>query len=124
VIFGIEKLISTKTLSTMIACPRSYGIIVNKSFTATENIDDDYVVDPLTGKPMAKEQLMWFFKKGDVILSNEPRAVKHSFHKIFSENDLRNGGVPIYAYDADDIPERFAHSRNGKLKFIGRYSML
>jgi len=112
VIFGIEKLNSEKSLATMIPCPRSYGITVSKPFTATDHGQNELVMDPVTRRPMAKDQLMWFIKKGDVILSNEPRIVEQSFAKIFSENDLRRGEIPIYAYDDDDIPDRFAHSWN------------
>ena len=108
----------------MIACPRSYGITVSKPFTAIDHSKNELSVDPVTGKPMAKDQLMWFIKKGDVILSNEPRIVEESFAKIFSENDLRRGEIPIYAYDDDDIPERFANARNGKFILIGHSSMI
>ena len=106
------------------ACPRSYGVSVSESFSEIRHNDQDHFVDPLTKKSMAKEQLMWLIKKGDLILSDEPRVVKQSFTKNFSEMDLRKGTIPIYAYYDDDIPGRFANSQNGKLIFSGHCSML
>ncbi|KAH0538333.1 hypothetical protein FGG08_005068 [Glutinoglossum americanum] len=110
-IFGIEKSTS-KVLSAMSACPRSYGVSVSQSFSEIQHDDQDYFVDPLTKTPMAKEQLMWLIKKGDLILSDEPKVVKQWFTKIFSETGPREGKIPLYAYSEDDIPERTFDSQN------------
>ena len=73
---------------------------------------------------MAGEQLIWLIKKGDLILSDEPKVVKQQFTQNFPEMGLRKGKIPIYAYYDDDIPERFSDSQNGRLIFFGHCSML
>ena len=108
----------------MRACPRSYGVSVSESFSEIRHSRQDFVVDPITRTATAKEQLMWLIKKGDLILSDDPKVVKQQFTRCFSETDLRKGQMPIYAYDDDDIPERFSTSQDGKLIFFGRCSML
>ena len=110
VIFGIEK----PVLPTMSACPRSYGVSVSESFSEIHHGIRDRFVDLITEAPMAKEQLLWLIKKGDLILSDEPKVVTHIFNKSFTETELRAGTIPIYSYDDDDIPERFANSERGK----------
>ena len=108
----------------MNACPRSYGVSVSEPFSETRHRHQDLVVDPYTKAAMAKEQLMWLIKKGDLILSDDPKVVNQQFTKSFLETDLRKGQLPIYAYDNDDIPERSFNSQNGKLIFFGHCSML
>jgi len=61
---------------------------------------------------LAKEQLIWFIKKGDVILSDQPRVVKKWFSINFLATGPRMGRVPIYTYDDDDIPDRFSNAEN------------
>jgi hypothetical protein len=107
----------------MSACPRSYGVSVSESFSEIRHDDRDLVLDPLTKTPMAKEQLMWLIKKGDLILSNDPMVVKRGFTMNFSEMSPRKGIIPIYAYDYDDIPPRFCGAKNGRLIFFGHCSI-
>jgi hypothetical protein len=97
----------------MNACPRSYGVSVSESFSEIRHHPEDLVVDPITKTPIAKEQLMWLIKKGDLILSDKPEEIIQQFTKNFSETDQRKGEMRIYAYDDDDIPERFSISQNG-----------
>ena len=75
-------------------------------------------MDSTAGKPMAKEQLMWLIKKGDLILSANPAEVKQVFTKAFSETDARNGYLCIYTYGHDDIPNRLANAENGKFNIL------
>ena len=70
---------------------------------------------------MAKEQLMWLIKKGDLILSDQPKVVRRWFTMNFPENGPRRGTIPIYAYDDDDIPKRLGNSKNGKLNSSSSY---
>jgi hypothetical protein len=56
---------------------------------------------------MAKEQLLWLIKKGDLILSDEPKVVRQIFNKTFSKTEPRIGTIPIYSYDDHYPPERF-----------------
>ena len=108
----------------MNACPRSYGVSVSESFSEIRHHRDDLVVDPITKTPMAKEQLRWLIKKGDLILSDKPEEIKQQFTKNFLETGQRKGEMHIYAYDYDDIPERLSNSQNGELIFFGGCSML
>jgi hypothetical protein len=122
-IFGIEKSTS-RDLSKMSACPRSYGVSVSESFSEIRHNNRDHFVDPLTKTPMAKEQLIWLVKKGDLILSDETRVVKEWLTVKFLETTERRGNIPIYAYDDEDIPERLSTAQNGRLIFSGHCSML
>jgi len=99
----------------MSACPQSYGVSVSASYSHIEHHSQDQVVDSLTKTAMAKEQLMWLIKKGDLILSDQPKVVRRWFTMNFPEQGPRRGMIPIYAYDDDDIPERLGNSKNGKL---------
>jgi len=104
-IFGIEK----PVLPSMSACSRSYGVSVSESFSNIRHNVKDHFIHKV---PMAMEQLLWLIKKGDLILSNEPRVVKQNFSKSFSETETRTGTIPIYSYDDDDIPERIAYAQH------------
>jgi hypothetical protein len=111
VIFGIEK----PLLPSMSACSRSYGVSVTESFSDIRHNVKDCSVHPVAKVPMAEGQFLWLIKKGDLILSNEPKVVKQLFTKMFLEAEERTGTIPIYSYDDDDLPERFANAQCGKL---------
>lgn len=113
-IFGIEKP-NNKSLSAMSACVRSYGLSVNAPFSGVAHNTKDLVVDPLTNATMAKGQLKWLVKKGDLILSNRPKETSYTFTINFTETGSRKGNIPIYAYDGDDLPDRLSNSRSGML---------
>jgi len=106
-IFGIEK----PVLPAMSASSRSYGVSVSESFSEIRHSVQDRFVHPIARAEMAMEQLLWLIKKGDLILSDEPKVVKQRFAKNFSETDPRTGTLPIYSYDDKDIPERLANSQ-------------
>ena len=116
-LLGIEKSTS-RALCTMTACPRSYGISVSEIFSEILHDARDRFKDPITNTPMAKEQLKWLIKKGDVVLSDQPKMARRWFTIAFQENGLRNGTIPIYSYDYDDLPERSGDSLNGKPRVI------
>ncbi|KAH6724439.1 hypothetical protein DL95DRAFT_464978 [Leptodontidium sp. 2 PMI_412] len=108
-IFGIEKSTNTASLSVMTACDRSYGIAMFVPFSEVEHHEKDYFLDPLTKTAMAKEQLKWLIKKGDLILSDEPKEVRAGpIDFNFTENSSRRGTIPIYSYDGKDTPDRLA----------------
>lgn len=99
----------------MKACPRNYGVSVSELFSEIRHHHDDVRVDPITKKPIAREQLLWLIKKGDLILSDKSQEIKQEFTKIFSPSSVRKGELPIYSYDDDDIPGRLSISQNGEL---------
>jgi hypothetical protein len=114
-IFGIEKS-ANKALSAMSACSRSYGVASDVPFSNVLHDKRDYVVDSMTRVAMAKDQMKWMIKKGDLILSNNPKEVKGTFISNFKEEGPKpSGAIPIYAYEGDDLPDRLANSESGSL---------
>jgi hypothetical protein len=97
----------------MSACARSFGVSVNSLYSDIAHNAKDQVVDPLTKSTMAKEQLVWLIKKGDLILSSEPKIVKTTFNRNFTEQDTRTGRFQIFAFDGGDLPDRLANAQNG-----------
>jgi hypothetical protein len=113
-ILGIEKS-TNKALPTMSACARSYGVPAYAPISDVAHSTNDLVMASFTKTAMAKEQLMWLIKKGDLILSNRPREVKGTFAINFTETGPRTGTVPIYEYDGGDLPDHLSNSRRGSL---------
>ncbi|KAI9773911.1 MAG: hypothetical protein M1840_006137 [Geoglossum simile] len=110
-VFGIEKF-ATRALAAVTACPRSFGVTVSESFSEIRHNRADHSVDPHTRAHVAKEQLLWLIKKGDLILSDKPKMVKQSFTINFPGMGQRKGKIPIYAYSDDDAPDRLCISQN------------
>ncbi|KAH7342511.1 hypothetical protein BKA65DRAFT_504250 [Rhexocercosporidium sp. MPI-PUGE-AT-0058] len=112
-IFGIEKSTNTSSLSVMSACNRSYGIGMFVPFSEFMHDRRDRFLDPLTKKVMAREQLKWLIKKGDLILSDEPKEVRAGPIDLnFTETASRRGTIPIYSYDGNDTPDRLSVYEN------------
>jgi hypothetical protein len=116
-IFGIEKS-TNKPISTMRACTRSYGVSLSLPFSEVAHNIKDRFVDPLTKVAMAQGQLQWLIKKGDVILSSEPKEATSEYTINFTETSPKSGSIQIYTYDEEDIDtlDRLSTSRNGLLK--------
>jgi predicted HTH domain antitoxin len=77
--------------------------------------DPEDRISSLTKKDVARDQLKWLIKKGDLILSDQVRAVSGTLKVDFKEMELKRGSIPIYAYDDDDLPDNLTHARNGLL---------
>jgi hypothetical protein len=101
----------------MDASIRFYGISVNTPFSIVANHADDHVKDPLTEYEMAKGQLIWMIKKGDLILSTRPKEVRGTFTINFAESEIKTGRIPIYSFDdeEDELPKRLHNMENGTL---------
>jgi hypothetical protein len=97
----------------MAACPRSYGVTINQPFSVIGCDQRDLVTDTLTKKPMAASQLKWLIKKGDLVLSDEPKAPRAPLTINFTADSPRLVAIPIYAYDGDQLPDRLSNSKNG-----------
>ena len=69
---------------------------------------------------MGEKILIWFIKKGDLILS---KIVKQPFPICFSEGDSRKGIISIFAYPDVEIPERVDITENGELRFIAHWCL-
>ncbi|KAF8851719.1 hypothetical protein BDZ45DRAFT_730704 [Acephala macrosclerotiorum] len=110
-IFGIEKA-TQKTTTTMSACPRSYGVLDSTLFSEVDNQSEDRVKDTILNMDMAKDQLRWLIKKGDLVLSNRIKEVSRPFDRMFTEYGSKKGTIPVFAYNYDDLPERYDNSHN------------
>jgi hypothetical protein len=93
-------------------CPRSYGIML-QTYSATRH-SRRYYLDAFTDKTVAKGQLVWLIRKGDLLLSNKRKEAEQMFAFDFWETDNRNLRLCIYEYSDDDLPTRFQNSREGK----------
>ncbi|KAH0556727.1 hypothetical protein GP486_005482 [Trichoglossum hirsutum] len=96
----------------MSACSRSYGISVSEPFSNVIHDNRDRVTDPINNTITAKDQLRWLIKKGDLMLSNQPKIKREWFTISFQEHSPRDGAIPIYSYDYDDLPSRCGNALN------------
>lgn len=115
-IFGIEKS-TNNAISSMSACPRSYGISADIAFSEIVHDPAERIRDETTMKDVARDQLKWLIKKGDLILSDQMRAVSSSLKIDFKASQPKRGTIPIFAYDDDDLPDSLTHARNGSCPF-------
>lgn len=90
----------------MSACPRSYGISVDEQFSEIDHDSRDRTQDPYSKQDLAKDQLKWLIKQGDLILSDEKREVTTPIEKAFLEPGSMVSNVAIYTYKEDDLPTR------------------
>jgi hypothetical protein len=117
VIFGIENS-SNDTTSSMSACPRSYGISADIAFSEIVYGLGEHIRDDLTMKDVARTQLKWLIKKGDLILSDQMRAASSLLKVDFKASQPKTVAIPIFAYDNDDPPDSLTHAQNGSLPFL------
>ncbi|KAF2473069.1 actin-like ATPase domain-containing protein [Lindgomyces ingoldianus] len=110
VLCGIEKS-DTQNLLHASSCRHHYGISVNQPFSAAYFSESDRVVSPENNIAYAQAQMIWMLKKGDLVLSNKPRAAEQSLTVSFSKTDDRKGKVTIYRYSEKDPPERLGNGR-------------
>jgi hypothetical protein len=110
---GIEK--ADKTLKTMDFCPKSWGLMVTQEYTSSRHGSEyNTFTDSITNKKLADGKMVWLIKKGDLVLSDDPKVGTHRFTWSFKAHDTRNFHLPIYEYSKDDIPDKFANSASGK----------
>ncbi len=113
-ICGIEKL-TNRALTSMSPCNRSYGLSSNVPFSNIAHDIRDRVIDPISHAIIAKNQLTWLIKKGDLILSDVVKEATTTFTQNMTEGSLMTGTIPIYAYDGDEFPDRLYNSHDGSL---------
>jgi hypothetical protein len=118
-IFGIENS-NNGAVTAMSACAQSYGVSVNVPFSEVAHNPSDRIMDSLSGSVIAKDQLIWLIKKGDLILSDQPREATATFTKYVTKTGDRTGYIPIFAYDAEmyEAPDRLASALAGSLIFF------
>jgi hypothetical protein len=118
-ICGVEKI--NFKMHTMKAWSRYYGVSVDEKFSNIRHDVKDLKFDYMTQTWVAKGQLMWLIKKGDLIISDPqmPPVAEYSFDFMFPETHDRRGSIRIYSYDDEDAPENLADAIGGKIHYIG-----
>jgi hypothetical protein len=72
------------------------------------------VQDPITNHAVAVGQMKWMIKKGDVLLSTEPRVNHATFDFTFMANGPREVIIPIYCYeDEENLPDKLDTAQDG-----------
>jgi hypothetical protein len=115
VMHGVEK--ADKTLKKMDFCPKSWGLMVTQEYTSSRH-GREYktFTDSTTNKRLADGKMIWLIKKGDLVLSDDPKVGTHRFTWSFKAHDTRTFHLPIYEYNKDDLPSKYANSASGELR--------
>lgn len=99
-------------------CPRSYGITVSQQYAAhLEQVDGDLFKDKLQGHTMAKNQIVWLARKGDLIPAGEPITASYDLTCNFTSSDVSSGKVTrvsLVASSDDDPPTRLGAVNRGE----------
>lgn len=100
---------------------KSYGIVIDEPASYMTEEDDAYI-HPLTNERLARQQFAWLVRKGDLILSDEPKMAEKEFTRTFVVSNSRKFDVPVYVYpdEEDDVPERWANGQHGKFRSPGK----
>lgn len=114
VIYGVE-ISRQKNLRLMSMSQKSYAIVVDEPATYMANEEDVYT-HSLTTMKLARQQFAWLVRKGDLILSDEPKMAEKEFTRTFVASDSRRFDFPVYVYpdEDDDVPERWVNGQHGK----------
>ena len=100
-------------------CPNNYGIIPNEVFSAAKNNRQDKYKDNVTNRDMARGQISWPIRKGDLLLSDETKVAEKECHFTFLETGNRKFKFSVYEYaDDEDVPTRFQIAQNGTQKLL------
>ena len=94
-------------------CRRNYGLSVSEPFSSFKHSEKDAYIDEFDGEKKAKEQMVWLIKKGDAIMSNQPKHASISLCRKFGRSDPRI--FRTYLVSSDDVgaPQRFADIPEG-----------
>jgi hypothetical protein len=117
VVYGIEK--AAHPMRTMMeTCPRSYGVMLNRAYSGLRHNRKDRYTDPATNRVMAQGQMTWLIKKGDLVLSDNPKEAEQEFSFKFKRDDNRVFNFSVYEYSDDDIPDRYETAQDGKFALL------
>jgi hypothetical protein len=107
----------------MIECPKSYGITMSQPYSAYLHDRADAYRDPFDSQYKARDQMVWLIKKGDVLLSNQPKTAVSKFCRRFSTNDPKIFSTSLVAYDGtvdgndpQQRKQRYANIPSGNIK--------
>lgn len=105
VIVGIEK--DNERADALIkikSCQQNYGLMLAKTFSLIHDNKKDMEPDKVTRVPLAMNQMVWLFKKGDAILSNRAKVKDQTFSVRFTSKDEKTGEIPIFTYPDEELP--------------------
>ncbi|KAI9764968.1 MAG: hypothetical protein M1840_007890 [Geoglossum simile] len=105
IIRGLEK-DKTNTIY-MRRCRRHYGLSVSQPWSTFKHSDADAYEDPFDGERKAKNQMVWLIKKGDAILSSQPKQTSIGLCRRFGVNDPRVFRTTLVTSDDDEAPQRY-----------------
>ncbi|KAH0552831.1 hypothetical protein GP486_006967 [Trichoglossum hirsutum] len=89
-------------------CRRSYGISVSQPWSSFKHSLEDEYDDPFDGEKKAKNQMVWLIKKGDAILSSQPKHASIRLCRRFGVKDPRVFRTSLVVSDEDEAPQRYA----------------
>ncbi|KAN0102782.1 hypothetical protein V8E51_011095 [Hyaloscypha variabilis] len=120
VLFGMEKA-NRQTQATVKPCPKSYGISLSRAYTKRLYSEQDKETSAITNQTLAKGQLTWFIRKGDILQLNKTRIIQEELYWNFVEGQQRYVTLPIYEYLDDDRPMRFENAHE-ELKTVATFT--
>ena len=95
-------------------CRRHYGVSVSQPFSSFKHAEENAYVDPFDGERKSRGQMIWLLKKGDAILSNQPKHASIEICRKFGLKDNRVFQTSLIACDYDDAPKHYAEATNRK----------
>jgi hypothetical protein len=106
VIRGLEK--GNRNPIYVRKCRRHYGVSVSEPFSPFKHLERDSYIDPFDGEKKARAQVNWFLKKGDALLSSEPKHASIDICRKFGLHDPRVFRTNLLVLDDDIAPQRYA----------------
>ncbi|CAI6065131.1 unnamed protein product [Clonostachys chloroleuca] len=95
----------------------SLGVDYSERFIEGVHRNEDKYWGRLEGKWMARRQMLWYLKKGDVVMTAEP--VKHNFYHIFEKDSHKKGmAMDLLQCELDNPPKR----RDSSVTTMGQMS--
>ncbi|KAI7470725.1 actin-like ATPase domain-containing protein [Hortaea werneckii] len=83
---------------------RHYGVVVSKPFDEKVHSNGVKYWDDLESCWKARDQMIWYIRKGDTIPSDEP--VLFSFYRSFEPNDSKDANHKLMVCDDDKAPSQ------------------
>jgi len=103
---GVEA--DARNVIYMRKCRRHYGVSVSEPFSSFKHSEADAYIDPFDREKKAREQMIWLIKKGDAILSNEPKQASINLCRKFGRKDPRIFKTYLVSSGDDNAPQRLA----------------
>ena len=91
----------------MSPCKRNFGIVVNRKWSDYRHKTRDSFQDGKDGKWRARDQMEWLLRKGDLILSNEPKEVKTEFHWKFDPKERTERQIKLVVHHGKKVADAY-----------------